>query len=197
MSLKSKNWKRLFYLLLGLNVVFVACLFIFFLFLTSGGGQSSEIPEPLPKQETVSFEITSNKEDLNKIIQYYLAKEQKNNFTYDVVLTDVVEFNGVIPVLQEEVGVKLTFEPVALENGDVELRQKDITIGKFRLPPSIVLQFIQNSGSLPDWIFVQPDDEKVYLALQHLKLKSDSTIAVKEINLKEDKLRFSLQVPIK
>ncbi len=178
--------------------MFVVCLFIFFLFVISGGQEASDVPEPpLPKQEAVSFQITTNKADLNKVIQSYLAKEQKNNFTYQVIVTDEVEFNGRIPILQEEVDVKLTFDPIALENGDVELRQKSMTIGKFRLPPSIVLQFIQKNGSLPQWVFVQPKNEKVYLSLQHLKLKNDSMVAVKEINLKEDKIIFSLQIPIK
>ncbi len=194
--MKTHNWKRLFYLLLGLNIVIVACLFIFFIFLTSGNQETSEVPNTDTEQKDVTFQITTNKEELNQLIQYYLEKKQGGTFSYQVMLTDEVEFVGRIPVLQEEVEVKLTFVPVVLENGDVELQQKDMRIGKFRLPSSIVLQFIQNSDTLPEWIIVKPNDGRVYLALQQLKLKSDYTIAAKEINLKEDKIIFTLGVPI-
>ncbi|WP_338469555.1 YpmS family protein [Niallia sp. XMNu-256] len=193
--MKTHNWKRLFYLLLGLNIAIAASLFIIFQLLTSEGQDTSQIPEPLPQEEVVSFQIKTNKEDLNKVIRHYLEKEQSTNLTYNVVLTDQVEFSGRVPVLQNEVEVKLTFDPVVLENGDIELYQTGMTIGKLSLPPAVILQFIGNNRSLPDWIKVQPDEEKVYVSLQQLKLKSGYTVAAKEINLKEDQIIFSLGVP--
>ena len=113
-----------------------------------------------------------------------------------VLLTDQVELYGAIPIFNEELNVKLTFEPKSLENGDLELQQKNMSIGNLSLPPSLVLKFIQNSYSLPEWIMIQPSKEKIYVSLNNFKLKSNFKVLVDEFNLKDDDIRFSLQLPM-
>lgn len=171
-------------------------LFLFFQLITSGENETRS-PRSIPKEEGMLFTIHTNKQDLNQLIHHYIEEQQTGNFDYHVTLTDEVEFVGNIPILQETIDVKLTFEPFVLDNGDVELHQKNMTIGKFSLPAPLVLGFIQSSDSLPGWITVHPNEEKVFVALQDLKLKSDFKIKVEEFNLKEDDIRFSLQLPMK
>ena len=194
--MKVHHYKRLFYLLLGLNVVIILLLFLLFQLITSGEDDVVRSPHSIQKEDGISFNIQTNKQDLNKVIKHHLEEQQTGNFDYQVTLTDDVEFIGRVPIFQETMEVQLIFEPFVLDNGDLELRQKNMSIGKFSLPPSLVLGFIHNSVSLPEGITVQPDDEKVYVSLKDLKLKSDFTIAVKEFNLKEDNILFSLHLPM-
>ena len=96
----------------------------------------------------------------------------------------------------EETTTTNPIEPVALENGDLELQQKAISIGKLTLPVPLVLKFIQSSYPIPDWVTIQPNEEKVYMELQNMKLKSDLKVRVHEFDLKNNDIEFSLQVPM-
>jgi uncharacterized protein YpmS len=194
--LKGFNWKRLFILLLGLNVTLGFLLFTFVLMIVNDAGNETKIPTNDPKQKQVALQIKTNKQDLNRVINHYLDKELSSTYDYRVLLTDQVELYGAIPVFNEELNVKLTFEPRSLENGDLELQQKNMSIGKLNLPPSLVLTFIQNNFSLPEWIMIQPGKEKIYVSLNNFKLKSNFTVVVDEFNLKDDDIRFSLQLPL-
>ena len=194
--MKGFNWKRLFILLLGLNVALVFLLFTFFLFMINDTGNETKIPTIDSTQKQVALQIKTNKQDLNRVINHYLEKELSSTYDYKVLLTDQVELYGAIPIFNEELNVKLTFEPKSLENGDLELQQKNMSIGNLSLPPSLVLKFIQNSYSLPEWIMIQPSEEKIYVSLNNFKLKSNFKVLVDEFNLKDDDIRFSLQLPM-
>ena len=194
--MKGFNWKRLFILLLGLNVALVFLLFTFFLFMINDTGNETKIPTIDPTDKQVALQIKTNKQDLNRVINHYLDKELHSTYDYQVLLTDQVELYGAIPIFNEELNVKLTFEPKPLENGDLELQQKNMSIGNLSLPPSLVLKFIQNSYSLPEWIMIQPSKEKIYVSLNTFKLKSNFKVLVDEFNLKDDDIRFSLQLPM-
>ena len=194
--MKGFNWKRLFILLLGLNVALVFLLFTFFLFMINDTGNETKIPTIDPTEKQVALQIKTNKQDLNRVINHYLETELSSTYDYRVLLTDQVELYGAIPIFNEELNVKLTFEPKPLENGDLELQQKNMSIGNLSLPPSLVLKFIQNSYSLPEWIMIQPSKEKIYVSLNTFKLKSNFKVLVDEFNLKDDDIRFSLQLPM-
>ena len=194
--MKGFNWKRLFILLLGLNVALVFLLFTFFLFMINDTGNETKIPTIDSTEKQVALQIKTNKQDLNRVINHYLDTELSSTYDYRVLLTDQVELYGAIPIFNEELNVKLTFEPKSLENGDLELQQKNMSIGNLSLPPSLVLKFIQNSYSLPEWIMIQPSEEKIYVSLNNFKLKSNFKVLVDEFNLKDDDIRFSLQLPM-
>ena len=194
--MKGFNWKRLFILLLGLNVALVFLLFTFFLFMINDTGNETKIPTIESTEKQVALQIKTNKQDLNRVINHYLDTELSSTYDYQVLLTDQVELYGAIPIFNEELNVKLTFEPKPLENGDLELQQKNMSIGNLSLPPSLVLKFIQNSYSLPEWIMIQPSKEKIYVSLNNFKLKSNFKVLVDEFNLKDDDIRFSLQLPM-
>ena len=73
--MKGFNWKRLFILLLGLNVALVFLLFTFFLFMINDTGNETKIPTINPTQKQVALQIKTNKQDLNRVINHYLEKE--------------------------------------------------------------------------------------------------------------------------
>ncbi|WP_256243648.1 YpmS family protein [Bacillus sp. V3B] len=194
--MKKHHWKRLFFLLLGINTAVLLFLFVFLAIMLKSPSEETKIPKQNTVQNDVFFQIKTNKQDLNRVIDHYLEEEFSVGFDYEVLLTDEVELYGTLPVFSSNVDVKLTFEPYALENGDLELRQKNISVGQWNLPVPIVLKLVQNNYSLPEWVTIQPNEEKVYVSLQDLKLKSDSKVRVDEFNLKNDQIIFSLQLPM-
>jgi uncharacterized protein YpmS len=193
---RKYHWKRLFFLLLGINIAALLFLVVYLAIMLKSPSEDMKIPNQHLVQDDVFFQVKTNKQDLNRVIDHYLEEEFSTAFDYDVLLTDEVELSGILPVFSSAVDLKLTFEPHALENGDLELQQKNISIGRLNLPVPLVLKFVQDSYSLPDWVMIQPNEEKVYVSLQNMKLKSNLKVRVDEFNLKNDQIIFSLQLPM-
>jgi uncharacterized protein YpmS len=132
------------------------------------------------------------------LINHYLKKEAADSpIAYQVVLGDEVELYGTLPLFSEKINMKMTFEPDALSNGDLVLKQKSINIGSLPLPVSSVLKFISETYKVPQGVDIRPNDKLVYINMQQLKLKSDIKIKVDQFDLKNDNIDFTLLVPIK
>ncbi len=189
------SWKKLFIALVILNIIVVVGV-IFLIFLPT---KDEEIAlKDINQDDYVQFHVQSNKADLNRLINHYIEEEGLNErIKYNVTLTDQVELYGMMKVFTQDVELKLTFEPESLDNGDLILRHKTISIGHLQLPVPVVLKFIRDSYDIPSWIAIRPNDEEVYVNLHDLKLKSDTKVRVNTFDLKRDNILFTLLVPIK
>lgn len=194
---KVKNrWKAAFITLISLIVVFIIVIGYLILAPTEKG----TIPKTtINSDKYVHFSIRTNKDDLNKLINHYIEKEGLNGpIKYNVYLKNDVELHGSIPVFSENVQLKMTFEPEALKNGDLILKQKTISIGHLNLPVSYVLKFINQSYKLPDWVKIDPDKKTVYVGLQKMKIgNSDMKARINKFDLKDNNISFSLLFPVK
>lgn len=192
----NKNiWKVGFLVLLALNLIFAFGL-AWVLFIA--GDQ-----KPIPKSKTDTsnyseFTINTNKEDLNRLINYYIEKEGLNGpVHYNVFLTDEVELYGVVSVFSQDLQLKMTFEPTALENGDLVLEQKDVYLGDVKLPVSYIMKFIRDAYKLPSWVIIQPKEHQVYVALQQMRLNNGIQVRVEDFDLAEDQISMKMLVPSK
>ena len=188
------KWKRGFFLLLGLNG-FILILLISLILVPAD--EKGKILQGVPNNNSVTFEVTSNKADLNRLINQYIKKEAADSpIEYSIQLQDEVELYGTIPFFSQEIDLKLTFEPEALENGDLVLKQKSISLGSLHLPVSYVLKYINENYKLPKGVDIQPNDKLVYVNMQQLKLKSDVKIQAKKFDLIKDDIAFTILVPV-
>lgn len=189
----KNKWKLSFFLLLGLNIIFVFSI----LLLMNLPANKMAVPEVhQTAQSEVEFQVNANKADLNRMINHYIVKEGLTSpIRYQINLEDEVELLGMMEVFNQEIEMMLTFEPEALPNGDLILNQKSISIGQLQLPVPFVLNFVREQYDFPDWVSIQPNDELVYVSLQKMKLKSDISVKVDKFDLKNDEILFTLGVP--
>ncbi|KAF0818666.1 MULTISPECIES: YpmS family protein [unclassified Cytobacillus] len=192
--MKDRKWKKLFIGLLAINALVLAALFII---ISMPADDEDYTAVTLNSDNYVPFNIKANKEDLNRVINHYLEKEGLTGaIDYKVLLNDEVDLYGTIPFFSQDLQMKLSFEPEALENGDVVLQQKSISVGQLNLPVSHVLKLVKDRYKLPEGVTIQPKKERIYVSLQEMKLKSDVKVKVDEFNLKQDDIRFTLLVPV-
>lgn len=190
--MKNNKWKFLFFALLAVNLL--AFSIVFFLAVTPA--EDDKIKPGTSREEDIQFEVNTNKKDLNKLINQYIEKEGFSGpIHYEVYLTDDVELYGTLPVFGEDVQLKVAFEPTALKNGDLVLRQKSISVGQMSLPVSFVLNFVKERYKTPDWVSIRPNDELIYVSLKNMKLKSDVRVKANKFDLKNDNISFMLMVP--
>ncbi|KAB7708995.1 DUF2140 family protein [Bacillus aerolatus] len=189
----KKGWKFAFLGLLALNVLLVLALVIGLLLPI----EEEPLPEASPQEEAVKFHVQSNKEDLNKVIKMFVEEQKANSLVdYNVYLRDQVELYGDVAVFSERIDYKLTFEPEALENGNVVLRQKGIKVGKINLPVSYVLKAARDAYQFPDWVKIMPNDKIIYISLDKMELKSNLKVRAERIDLKKDDISFTLLLPV-
>lgn len=191
--MSANNWKRAFFLLLGL-VLFIIIVFIGLIFWPVDQG---EIPKEKNVGKTIPFHVETNKEDLNKVINSYIAKEKGDTpIDYYVNLKDDVELTGKLDLFSTSVHFNMTFEPKALKNGDIVLKQKGMSLGELHLPPSYVLKIAQESYHFPDWVRIFPNQKMIYVSTKRMNLKNNVSIRVNEFNLPKDRISFTLLVPV-
>jgi uncharacterized protein YpmS len=192
----KNKWKIGFLILLGINLLIAIILFSLVL-APSTDKEISKIKNPTT-DDHVSFQVKSNKYDLNRLINHYMKEEAADSpIDYQVLLGTEVELYGTLPFFSEELNLKLTFEPKAQKNGDLVLKQKTMSVGKLHLPISYVLNFISENYKLPKGVEIRPNDQLVYIHMQELKLKSDLKIKADKFDLKKDDISFTILVPVK
>ncbi|MCJ8006602.1 YpmS family protein [Lederbergia wuyishanensis] len=193
--MKNKNiWKLLFIALLSFNILVLLGIGILFFL----AGDQEPAPETTVSTANMSeFLIRTQKQDLNELINHYIEKEGLDGpIHYRVLLTDEVELYGEVQVFSESMFLKMTFEPIALENGDLILKQKSLSLGDVKLPVTYILKFISDAYKLPDWVIIQPNDKQIYVSLQQMKLKSGIQVRIEEFNLVDDRIAMKMFVPV-
>jgi uncharacterized protein YpmS len=191
----KNKWKLGFLILLGIDLLVVVILFI----LLQVPASETEMPKVKASDaEYVPLLVQSNKKDLNKLINHYLKKEAADSpVDYMVHLGDEVELYGTIPFFSQQLNTKLTFEPEALTNGDLVLKQRSISIGSMHLPVAYVLKIIRDNYKLPPGFEIKPNNKLVYIHMQNIKLNSGIKVKANKFDLKKDNIAITLLVPAK
>ncbi|TDL76877.1 DUF2140 family protein [Rhodococcus qingshengii] len=189
----KNKWKTGFFLILGLNL-FIGIILLSLILVPA---DEKVKLQNIPDDKSVSFQVKSNKADLNVLINQYIKKEAADSpIDYSVQLQDEVELYGTLKFFSQEVDLKLTFVPEALDNGDLVLKQKSISVGSLPLPVSYVLKFIKDNYKLPKGVEIQPNDKMIHVHMEQLKLKSDVKIKANKFDLVKDDIAFTIVVPV-
>ena len=191
---KVWNWKVSFLILLAINIVVISIVFLL-VFLPKDHRFKFNDNESDERQR-IGFSIESNKDDLNQLIRYYLEKESKRPLNYEVALTDRVELRGEMKVFEREIPLTMSFIPDVQPNGDVLLTQDSMSIGRLQVPVSMVLKYVADNYSLPEWVYINPSESTIYVALNDLHLMSDTKVKFVDLDLENDNIIFQLFVPV-
>ena len=185
-------WKLAFIILLGLNICFVAVLSYFLI-----SPQEKKSPAlDRGTEDWVEADFSMDKQSLEKLINYYILKEYDGGrFSYRLSIKNEVELIGQLEIFNEVVEMKMTFNPLVMENGDLALFQTSVQIGKFQLPVSYLMNFLNKIYHFPGWVEIYPNEKLVHIALSRLKMKNGVGLRAEEFDLSTGKIRFSLLFP--
>lgn len=189
---KKWSWKRAFYTLLVVNGIFLLFLLVL-LMIPQKHGEFKTQNTDLNFQEA---QITTNKADLNRLLNYYLEKESRSGrMDYQVLLNDSVEFYGILPIFNQSIEMQMTFHPEATESGDLILNQESISIGQLDLPVKYVMNFIKKTYDFPKEVEIFPNEELIYIHMTDMKFGKNIKMKVNEFDLENDNISFSLIMP--
>ncbi|MFD2655689.1 YpmS family protein [Gracilibacillus thailandensis] len=191
---KITNWKKLFITLASVNLALILGIFLFIFWPAPG----AEPPEKvfLEDEAGAEFTIRSSKDNLNELVNAYIAKLPKlDNIQYSLRLDEEVHLMGSVEAFSKEVPVNISFEPIVQENGDVILQSTGMSLGLLRLPQDRILQYVSSRVTTPEWITINPKEEHIYIALTQMELKSNFRVRAQQIDLINDNISFRIKVP--
>lgn len=188
--MKNKNyWKYAFIALVAILVVGFGYLGTKVL---SSPSENYQVSSKINNDDKV-FTVNMNKNEANKMAQYYLKNTLNNGKTeYQLVLKKDAELSGAIKFLGAKIHFTILMQPYAKTNGDVLLKAKEMKIGDLSLPISFVMNYIKNSFKTPDWVSINGKDKTMLLKFTKFTTKEGYGIRAKNIDLKHDKLSFEV-----
>ena len=148
------------------------------------------------KAGTQVLSIQSNKQQINDLIEFFLNDFQKDtDITYDFYLENEAMLTGTFKVLGYPIQFNLYFDPYVVDNGNVQLKAKSLSIGTLGLPIKDILGFVQRDYQLPSWVEVKPSEKYILLKLDEFELQNGLFIRAEKINLIDDDIRVNLYLP--
>jgi len=193
LNMRNK-WKKLFYLLLSLNILAVILVLVFLFWPVS----KNEFPahDEQSKQESSEFIIRTTKQNLNSLINAYIEKLLgDSNHYYRISLKEDVHLMGELPVFSTTVPLSVHFEPLVQENGDLILKQKSISVGLLELPNKKIMEYMDRYLPMPEWVTVNPQSQEIYVAVTEMNLQSNFQVEVETIDLEANNLAFKIKIP--
>ncbi|WP_245830986.1 YpmS family protein [Sediminibacillus massiliensis] len=188
------KWKLLFFSLLGINIVILLIL-LFLIFIPSWTTSNMDW-EDIEQQPGAEFTIHSSKENLSELVNAYIDEMFKDNEgNYQVSLEEEVKITGTLKAFSTDIPFTIRMDPIVQENGDLVLKQKDISLGLLYLPNRKVLEYLNKSYPTPDWVVVNPEEETIYIAVTQIDIKSNFKVRAEKFDLPNDDISFRLKVP--
>ncbi|MBO0482032.1 YpmS family protein [Enterococcus sp. MSG2901] len=189
----SNYWRMAFLILLGVvvgTIVFLGARIF------SSQPEYKNMPEITAIEGEPVLTINSNKEKVNQLISFFLSDFQKEgDIEYKFYLENEAMLNGQFEVLGFPVNFYLYFEPYVMENGNVQLKAKSLSIGTLSLPIKDVMNMVKRNYNLPKWVEIDTKDLTVMIRLDKFRMQNGMYIKADKINLVDDDIRFSLYLP--
>lgn len=145
-----------------------------------------------------TFEIQMHKRQINSLVTYYLQNYlEDSKIKYQLTLDQQAILSGQFKFLGFPVEFNLFFEPYVLENGDVQLRAKQLAVGQLKVPMSFVFNYIKHQYKFPKWVILDAHKSRITLRLNEFKLENGMQVTAKHIDLKNDKIDLNVYIPLK
>ena len=191
---KLNPWKAAFFFLVA---VLIGGFLLLFTRLTQERENVSQIiAENVVREGDPVITINSNKEQVNRFVDFYLADLQKDaEQQYQFVLKNEALLTGEFDLLGFPVSFYLYFGPFVMANGNIQLKAKSLSIGALGLPINQVLKMIQNNSEIPEWIDIQPKEEMIILRLDQFELKNGMFFRADKINLVDNEIQLNVYLP--
>ncbi len=193
---RGNGWKWAFFILLLLNIGIVVWLAVQLNILSDSDEGQPVHEEVVVTDDDLAFEMITDKEQVNRVINLYLQEELDDRFSgYTVIVEDLVELEGALNVFGFDVDFGLYMEPVVMDNGNLQLRAQSIQLGAFELPISIALNILSQQLELPEWIRIDSEQEYILVAFNEFELENDMQLRMTRVDLETDDIRLDIILP--
>ncbi|MBB1079100.1 YpmS family protein [Limosilactobacillus sp. STM2_1] len=190
---KHINWWKWAFLCL-VAVIVIGCGVV--LNKATAPAPNTTITKPVkPSDSSVTVEL--NKKQVNALAANYLNEFLKGQkIRYDFIVGDkYATLTGNTKFLGANVRFAINFIPERMNNGNVLLRAKGLTVGRLNIPIKFVMGYIAKNYDIPKWVTINPKKKTVLLDLNRYSKHRSLKYSAQEINMEEGQFKFLITVP--
>ncbi len=137
-----------------------------------------------------SFTVEATKENLNRLIEQELEKEDPDR-EYNIFLDDEVHFQASFTVIGQQIPVDMNLKPEITDDGNIILQETSFKVGQLNLPSEQIFRMMASVVDLPDWVYINSSESNIFLHLQE-GISDELVAEAEEFNLEEDNIRFRI-----
>lgn len=188
-------WKMAFFILLAVVIGFTALVYT--RVTTTRTTYDANAPKVAHKNEPV-LDVVLKKGQINNIVEFFFADAVKESgMDYQFTLGSDAMLDGTFQLLGHDTHFYLYFEPYVLNDGNVQLKAKHLSVGSLNVPIPAMINYISRSMDFPEWVEIDADKQLITLHLDQFTLENGMGIRANKINLIDDEISFSLFLPTK
>lgn len=187
--MKNKYWKYICLLVLAFNIAIIAVIGVQ---VTKHRDQKILDNVSVIKGVNKVADISTNTEQLNTVINKYLADFQDDKMTYKFYLSDKAVLEGSYKLFGTSIPLYIYFEPYALNSGAVDLKVTSISIGTLNIPTKTALSYIKGAYKLPSFVTINSQKQDVLIDLPQVAIAKDTFLQAGKIDLKNGQFVFHL-----
>ncbi|HAP15682.1 MAG TPA: DUF2140 domain-containing protein [Lactococcus sp.] len=191
MKNKKTIWKWLFLALLAINlggVAFVASRIF------NVRDQASLTNVPTVSEATEVGKASTNRDQLNQLINTYLQDFQTPEMSYKFYLSNQAVLEASYQLFGQKIPLYIYFEPLALNDGSIALQVTSVSAGTLDLPTSAILSYVKSSIKLPSFVEVLPAKDQVVVHLPRLALADNLYLKADQLDLVSGNFIFNLMI---
>ncbi|MEY8443415.1 YpmS family protein [Lactococcus ileimucosae] len=191
MKNKKTIWKWLFLALLAINlgsVAFVASRIF------NVRDQASLTNVPTVSDATEVGKVSTNRDQLNQLINTYLQDFQTPEMSYKFYLSNQAVLEASYQLFGQKIPLYIYFEPLALNDGSIALQVTSVSAGTLDLPTSAILSYVKSSIKLPNFVEVLPAKDQVVVHLPRLALADNLYLKADQLDLVSGNFVFNLMI---
>ncbi|MFC6348109.1 YpmS family protein [Vagococcus carniphilus] len=186
----NNPWKSAFLILVAILIGF--SLLIGYRISTPRMSYSDSVPKVATKESAI-FDINMKKKQVNEVLNFFLDDMmEESGVDYSFNLENDALIDGTFNLLGHETHFYLYFDPYVLNDGNVQLKAKSLSVGSLNVPIPAMINYISSTTDLPNWIEINADKQLINLHLDKFKMENGMSIKAKKINLIDDEISFSV-----
>lgn len=151
---------------------------------------------PVDTTDVMTFSVATQKEDLTQVINQYIQEEvQGDNVNYQVMIDETFQLSGSFELFGFEIPFDLYMDPYVTENGNIQLRANQLSLGQLNVPISFAMNQMGSQLSIPDWVAFDGETETITFNLNEFQLDSGMYFSAERINLEENEILMNVYLP--
>lgn len=192
---KTNGWMWAFLILVA--ILTAAGIWLYMVLQPADQNQEAQPGEEVVMTEdSLTFEVLTNKAQLNRVINLYLESEMDDQFDgYTFTIDEDVELAGILQIFGFDVDFTLLMDPYVMEDGNLQLRATSIQLGSLELPIGIAMNVLSQQLDLPNWVRIDSEQQFILIALNEFQLENDVQFSMQQIDLEEDDVRVNIILP--
>ncbi|MDE1548458.1 DUF2140 family protein [Jeotgalibaca caeni] len=187
------GWKVAFFILLILNIVVVVAAISAITTDPQNMPVEQATETSTTNEDSLVAQVTLNEKDLEGFLQQFL-EAQEGEVTPQIEIAGNVYLSGEWQIFGLPVSYLIQAEPFSQENGDLQLKVKDIQLGAFSLPVAQSLRLFANL--LAEDVPVSIDAENELMTVLLTSIQTDQLQGIHLIQIDKENQEYEFEITI-